>query len=156
MVLYHHTLASQDYAWMVKREGTGWSTPMQVTNETSGGARWSPTEDAFGYVANGTELRIQDLKGTVKTIARVPAPERLNGFTWSLDGRALYFKKFDGAGVGSFWMVPASGGRPRLLVTAESVAQSPTPYPIATDGRNLFFTTSTSRTDIWLAELKSR
>jgi Tol biopolymer transport system component len=91
----------------------------------------------------------------------VPAPpdsadaEGAETLIWAPDGRTLYYKAFDAQGQSSIWSVPASGGRPRLLLRFDDAHQSNRPE-FATDGRRLFFTMSARSGDVWSVELVGR
>jgi Tol biopolymer transport system component len=155
MVLYASASEGQNHVYLIQREGAAWSRPTQLVQEPSSSPRWSPTANVFAYVATG-EIRIQNLKGEKRVLDRVHPPDRFNGLEWSSDGRMIYYKRFDGSGRGGFWMAPFAGGKPRQIVVSKNATDSPTQYSFAANGTSLFFTTSTSKADIWTAELLRR
>jgi TolB protein len=155
MVMYQVNDSGQNHLYVVKREASAWSAPARVTADPANSGRWSPMSNVFAYIANG-EIRVQTLSGPSRTLDRIASPGRFTNLEWSPDGRMIYYKRFDAVGRGTFWVVSAEGGRPRLMVVSENAMQSPTFYPFATDGKNLFFGTSNSRADVWLAQLVTR
>ena len=80
----------------------------------------------------------------------MPVPELAQ---WSPDGRTIYYKAFDAAGLSSLWSVPAAGGTPKLLVRFDPAHRSSRPE-FATDGKRFFFTVGTRQSDIWAMDLK--
>ena len=73
---------------------------------------------------------------------------------WSRDGRTIHFKASDRAGRGSIWALPATGGRPRLLVRFDDPERPSYRSPgWATDGRRFYFTINDRQSDIYVAEL---
>lgn len=75
---------------------------------------------------------------------------------WSPDGVTLYFKSHDAQGRASFWSVPATGGRPRLLVRFTDPARPSNRFDFASDGKRFYFTIDDRQSDIWVAEVKQR
>jgi len=72
---------------------------------------------------------------------------------WSPDGRAIYFKAVDRKGRASFWSLPTTGGRPRMLVRFDDPTK-PSYHPAwVTDGRRFYFTINDRQSDIYVAEL---
>jgi Tol biopolymer transport system component len=73
--------------------------------------------------------------------------------TWSPDGKGIYFKSHDPLGAASFWYIPVTGGRPRLLVRFEDPARSSFRANFGTDGSHFYFTINIRRGDVWVAEV---
>ena len=71
---------------------------------------------------------------------------------FSANGRELYFKSHDARGRASFWSMPATGGRPRLLVRFDDPARASNRFEFASDGRRFYFTVEDRQSDIWVAE----
>ena len=75
---------------------------------------------------------------------------------FSDDGREIYFKSHDANFRATFWSIPATGGRPRLLVRFEDPARASNRFDFASDGKRFYFTIEDRESDIWMAELTSR
>lgn len=69
------------------------------------------------------------------------------------DSRSIVFISHDADGDASFWTVPVSGGRPRLVARLDRAHPS---YrsDFATDGKRLFFAVQDRQSDVSLVELK--
>jgi Tol biopolymer transport system component len=72
---------------------------------------------------------------------------------WSKDGVTLYYLAFDAKGLASFWSVPVTGGRPKLLVKFDDPSRQTTRREFATDGEKFYFTLARYESDIWVADL---
>ena len=72
------------------------------------------------------------------------------------NGRELYFKSHDEKLRASFWSIPATGGRPRLLVRFEDTDRATNRFDFATDGARFYFTIEDRQSDIWKAEVAKR
>ena len=75
---------------------------------------------------------------------------------YSANGRELYFKSHDAHGRASFWSMPATGGRPRLLARLDDLARASNRFEFASDGRQFYFTVEDRQSDIWVAEVARR
>jgi Tol biopolymer transport system component len=75
---------------------------------------------------------------------------------FAASGRELYFKSHDASGRASFWSIPATGGRPRLLVRFDDPAWASNRFDFASDGRRFYFTVEDRQSDIWVAEVAGR
>ena len=75
---------------------------------------------------------------------------------FSANGRELYFKSHDAHGQASFWSMPATGGRPRLLARFDDPARASNRFEFASDGRRFYFTVEDRQSDIWVAEVARR
>jgi hypothetical protein len=71
-------------------------------------------------------------------------------------GRELYFKSHDARGRASFWSVPVTGGRPRLLARFDDPARASNRFEFASDGKRFYFTVEDRQSDIWVADLAKR
>jgi Tol biopolymer transport system component len=145
---------------LVMRRGQNrrWSTPRFV-----GGYGWRPEWSPDGRT-------IMYVSPTVGRITIVPAdsgaerelyvpsahgpPAELAIF--SADGREVYFKSHDPQGRASFWSIPATGGRPRLLTRFDDPARASNRFDFASDGHRFYFTVEDRQSDIWVAEVSKR
>jgi len=75
---------------------------------------------------------------------------------FSANGHELYFKSHDAQDRASFWSIPASGGRPRLLARFDDPARASNRFEFASDGHRFYFTLEDRQSDIWVAELTRR
>ena len=76
--------------------------------------------------------------------------------TWSPDGRRLFIKSHDSQGRASFWDIPVSGGRPRLLVRFDHPGRQSYRANFGSDGRRFFFSVNDRQSDISVAEVSRR
>ncbi len=77
-----------------------------------------------------------------------------DGSLWDPDGDTLYFKSHDGAGLAALWSIPASGGRPRLLVQFDDPMRQSTRDDFATDGTRFYFAIEDRQSDIWVMDVE--
>ena len=75
---------------------------------------------------------------------------------YSPSGQALYFKSHDARGRASFWSIPVTGGRPRLLTRFDDPARASNRFEFASDGKRFYFTIEDRQSDIWVAEIARR
>ncbi|HSA55407.1 MAG TPA: hypothetical protein VLE53_06860, partial [Gemmatimonadaceae bacterium] len=73
--------------------------------------------------------------------------------TWSPDGRRIFFKSHDRQGRASFWDIPATGGRPRLLVRFDDPGRQSYRANFGSDGVRFFFSINDRQSDISVAEV---
>jgi Tol biopolymer transport system component len=75
---------------------------------------------------------------------------------FAASGRELYFKSHDAEGRASFWSIPATGGRPLLLVRFDDPAWSSNRFDFASDGKRFYFTAEDRQGDVWIAQVVKR
>jgi eukaryotic-like serine/threonine-protein kinase len=163
-----HALLFCDQMWpeglfIVRRGPDGrWSTPTPLVTPGCNG-EWSPDGRWIAYVAFDRDVRM----GALMVIPAAGGPARrvltpqsdmplAGGTRWAPDGRTLYFKGHDAGGRASFWSVPFSGGRPRLLVRFDDPAFSSSRNDFSTDGRNFYFAVEDRQSDVFVADLIKR
>jgi hypothetical protein len=78
------------------------------------------------------------------------------GGTVSADRRSLIYKNEDRSGRPNIWMVPLSGGAPRLLVQFTNPDRPSYRPNVAASRTHLFFTIDDRQSDIAVAELTRR
>lgn len=141
------------------RDGT-WGSPVPVVNDVEFPS-WSPN----GQLLLGTHriakavVVIRPDNGEMRTLyapkpgTADPPVERVE---WSPDGRSIFFKSLDATGQASIWVLPSTGGRPRLLVRFDDPSRPSSRPDFATDGRRFYFTIEDRRSDISVAEVIRR
>ena len=149
---------------LIVRRGPGgrWSTPTPLVTGGCNG-EWSPDGRWIAYVAFDRDVRmgvLMVMPAAGGPARRVLTPQsdmpRAGGTRWAPDGRTLYFKGHDAGGRASFWSVPFSGGRPRLLVRFDDPAFSSSRNDFSTDGRNFYFAVEDRQSDVFVADLIKR
>jgi Tol biopolymer transport system component len=149
--------------------GTGTRDGLYVISKDQSG-RWGPPRRVWNHPARGAWSRDGRTLLSIWTdgIWLIPAaggasrrvyepPDTVNGpeppVSWSADGRAIYFKEVDREGRASFWALPTTGGRPRLLVRFDDPTK-PFYHPNwKAHGRRFYFTINDRQSDIYVAEL---
>jgi Tol biopolymer transport system component len=144
---------------VMRRDGNGrWGAPRFVGGR---GWRpdWSPDGQSVVFVSPvDGRIGIVPADSGAQRDVYVPAlndplPE-LAAFARS--GREIYFKSHDARGRASFWSIPATGGRPRLLVRLDDPERASNRFEFASDGSRFYFTVEDRQSDIWIAEATPR
>jgi Tol biopolymer transport system component/tRNA A-37 threonylcarbamoyl transferase component Bud32 len=89
-------------------------------------------------------------------LERPLGPDMPMGGTVSADRRSLIYKNEDRSGRPNIWMVPLSGGAPRLLVQFTNPDRPSYRPNVAASRTHLFFTIDDRQSDIAVAELTRR
>ncbi|HET7459583.1 MAG TPA: protein kinase [Gemmatimonadaceae bacterium] len=144
---------------VVRRDRGGrWGAPRFVGGR-GWRPEWSPDGRAIAFVSP-TDGRI----GLVAADSGAPRDLYVPGeggpsaelAIFSADGRAVYFKSHDARGRATFWSLPATGGRPRLLARFDDPARASNRFDFASDGRRFYFTIEDRQSDVWIAEVARR
>ncbi len=117
-------------------------TPLTTAPEYEGFPAWSPAGNAIAYSA--------DVKGTLQIFQRDPllpspspvtdAPFDCKSPFWSHDGKRIYYVS-PAEDSDAIWSVPASGGRPQVIV------RHATAGAISPDGRTIAFLREEAKSD---------
>ncbi|HEX2780154.1 MAG TPA: protein kinase [Gemmatimonadaceae bacterium] len=144
---------------VVRRDAGGrWGVP-RFTGGRGWRPEWSPDGRTIAYVspADGHIGVVSADSGAPREVyvpdSGGPSAELA---IFSADGREVYFKSHDPRGRASFWSIPASGGRPRLLARFDDPARASNRFEFASDGRRFYFTVEARESDIWVAEVVRR
>jgi Tol biopolymer transport system component len=135
-----------------------WSPP-----RFAGGAgwrpEWSPDGRSIAFVAPAKgSIGVVPADSGLQRDVYLPGPgDPLAELAiYSRSGRELYFKSHDARGRASFWSIPATGGRPRLLARFDDPARASNRFEFASDGKRFYFTIEDRQSDIWVAEVARR
>jgi eukaryotic-like serine/threonine-protein kinase len=122
-----------------------------------GAAAWSPSGSAFAYVANrgaGDEVRVHSIvdasERRLLTARDFPeTAERIRALTFSPDGQWLAMSVLSSipAFQAGIWIVPASGGTPRLITPKGAQAGRAT---WSRDGKSMFVFMGTPAPSLWI------
>ena len=137
-----------------------WSTTRRLTpaDQSAIWARWSPDGKFVAYTED-----LRDLYGRLRLIPSAGGASRLlyDEFpgeavaynTWTKDPAKVYFNTLDSASRTSFYSIPVTGGKPRLLFRDDPDHRIGRP-DFATDGRRLFVTIAADESDVYTMELR--
>ena len=150
--------SGQQQLYIVDRAPAGkWSTPRRITNQPDGvgGVVWSPDGRYFACTRD-SGLTLIPVNGER---ARVVVDGRKVGHvpdmpTWGSDPSVVYYRATSPDGEIGFWVVPVSGGTPRLLLRLDDPSRASLHSRFATDGKHIYFTVDSYEADVWIAELK--
>jgi Tol biopolymer transport system component len=144
---------------VMRRDARGrWGPPRLVATK-GWRPEWSPDGRAIAFVspADGRIGVVPADSGGQRDIYVPIAGDPLAELAiYSQSGQTLYFKSHDARGRASFWSVPATGGRPRLLVRFDDPGRASNRFEFASDGRHFYFTVEDRQSDIWVAEVAVR
>ena len=114
-------------------EGTLWVRDLgqqqpRVIEGTEGAVSpfWSPSSDFIGFVAAGELKKVSPQGGLASRLCQLPG-NHFHGGSWSPDGQSIVFSSGEPH---SLYEVPARGGAPNVLVSAEE-SEQPSQGPLA-------------------------
>jgi Periplasmic component of the Tol biopolymer transport system len=146
--------------WTVRRTGGVWQAPVKRL-DYGFFPKWSPdgrTLSFGGDLANGSVWVMPADSGAPRLLADTTGPRPVRGDLglWSADGRNVYTRSADSAGVTTFWSIPVSGGVPERLFTFEANGG---PFPSrggwgVAQGL-MVFSAAELRSDVWVMEVRA-
>jgi Tol biopolymer transport system component len=135
-----------------------WGAPVRVM-PGAGKPVWADDRTLIADRGRGIEMHSVE-SGTSRMLYEPPAPGSedppVTGTAVSDDGRTIYFKSHDASGRASFWSIPISGGRPRLLVRFTDLSRPSIRADFAVGAGQFFFTLEDRQADILVAEVARR
>ena len=158
-IVFHSDKTGRQDLYIVSREeDSGWGVPRRLTHDDGTHPRWSPDGRLIAYIsiADSSLRVISPQAGDPRVLVHSEDPATLPvpGFVdWSSDSRTVYYKAFDDKHRSSFWSVPASGGKPRLLVQFDDPSRPSNRPEFAAGGDRFFFTIGIRRSDLWLMQV---
>jgi Tol biopolymer transport system component len=122
-------------------------------------AEWAPDGRTIAFVSP-TDGRIGLVPADSGAPRDIYVPSRGDPLAelavFASSGREIYFKSHDSQGRASFWSIPVTGGRPRLLVRFDDPSWSSNRFDFATDNRRFYFTVEDRQSDVWIADIARR
>jgi Tol biopolymer transport system component len=157
LVFYSDKSGRQElYVLSRKNKDSSWQMPRQLTFDGGETGKWSPDGRFIAYIS-GVSLRVIPAEGgDPRTLVESKDPAVLPRPTfpgWSKDGRTVYYIAYDAEQHASFWSMPVSGGRPKLLVKFNDPMRQSSRNEFATDGERFYFTLAKYESDIWVGDL---
>jgi serine/threonine-protein kinase len=150
-------IGSADILVMRRDDRGRWTTPRFVAKGFR--PEWSPDGRYIASISP-TDGRIALVAADSGTQRDLYLPRRGDPLAelaiFSASGRELYFKSHDARGRASFWSIPVTGGRPRLLARFDDPARTSNRFEFASDGKRFYFTVEDRQSDIWIAEVEPR
>ena len=148
--------------FLVTREPgtTDWSGPEQLTTQGGFWPDWSPNGTEVVYLVGERvgsvwilSLESRERRLLVQAEQGSPLPRIAR---WSRDGNTVYYLASMGGESHSIWSVPASGGRPRLVVRLDDPAGRVAFPGFTLDGEHFYFTLQEFEANVWVMELLTR
>jgi Tol biopolymer transport system component len=147
---------------IIRRQPDGrWSAPALLAKNVVTEGVWLRRAGVtrLAYAREGSIVFIAPDTGATETLY-TPAPGSADPNAWSVmasdDGSTLYFKSADADGRSTFWTIPATGGKPRLLVRFTDPNRQSIRPDFAVGAGRFFFTIEDRQADIWIADVSKR
>ena len=148
---------------MARSANGEWGAPRRLySGGASGGGRvpapeFSPVARDVAYVYDG-QVRVMAVdSGTWRTAyagGRSAVDLQVEWVMWARDGKSLFVRGQSRTGDAGIWVVPATGGRPRLVVRLDD-QERPSLLPFfAADRTSLYVTRSERESDVWIADIE--
>jgi Tol biopolymer transport system component len=143
--------------WTAHRDDQGvWGPPERRVVRGNWPA-WSPDGSQLAYALGTVANRVfvapaAGGEGRLIYDAGTDGP-RVEQVAWSSDSRLLYFKTHNAAGLAEIWVLPATGGRPRLVLRFDDPSRPSNRNTLAVGPEHLYFSIDERRSDVWVIEL---
>lgn len=105
---------------------------------------------------DGGSLTVTSVDSGVSRVlvdARIPGNPDAEDPYWSRDGRSILFKSHDARGLASIWSVPASGGRPRMLIHFDDPTHQSYRPQWALGRDRAYFPVQDRQSDVWVMDI---
>jgi serine/threonine-protein kinase len=144
--------------YVVRRDATGaWGRPVRRTASAGlGGSRapWSPDGRLIAATNGSGVIVVFAPDSGEPNVIYDPGPNDPLPMTVAWLGQGVIaFKSRDVQGRAELWSIPASGGRPRLLVRFTDPMRPSNRPDFDTDGKRFYFSIEDRQSDIWVAEV---
>ena len=158
-LVFSHGVESQS-VWIVRRGADGkWGVPVQRVAAGVWPA-WSPDGRWIAYCpTRGGPLLVTPVdSGPPRVVLDVSKPgmPQVEQPLWAPDGRSLYFKSHDNAGLTSFWSVSVAGGSPRLLVRLDDPDRQSYRAGWSLSRDRIYFPIEDRQSDVWVLDVSPR
>jgi serine/threonine protein kinase/Tol biopolymer transport system component len=144
-------------------DGT-WALSRRLATEAASWARWSRDGRWIAYIApEGVRALFLGLGGSLRIVSAEGGESRLlfDGSrdeavlwaAWGTDPNVVFFNTLDRQGRYRFYVMPESGGKPRLIVRDDDEHRV-NRWDFGTDGRHIYFSLAADESDVFVMELK--
>ncbi len=143
--------------YVIRRDASGqWGKPVRRSTAGQGSSDWSPDGAWIVSTYKGVITSVSANAGPARVVY-APRPGTDDPFAeqvvWRGAGSVLYFKSHDAVGRAMFWTIPATGGRPHLLLRLDDLTHPSNRPDFAVDAERLYFAIQDRQSDVWIAEL---
>jgi len=144
--------------FLVESDGAGgWSSPLPIRADAAP-ASWLADGTLLYVNLESRAIEVSPADGGASRTVYAPRPDSEDPvprliLNPSEDERSIYFKGYTADGAGAIWSVPASGGRPRQLVSFDDPDRPSTRHDFAVGAGRFFFTLDDRRSVVWVVEL---
>jgi len=146
---------------VVRKTATGaWGKPV-LRSPYGSWADWSPDGDWIAFTSNflgGSLMVARSDSGVPRTVldSATSSGVYVEKPLWSADSRTIYFKSHDQQGAAEFWSIPATGGKPTLLIRFDDPHRPSYRPEWSIGGGHMYFTIDDRQSDVWVADVVSR